>query len=114
VPNELLDRLNPEIPILDWERISRPGNAEMQFELNCTYKSNLEMYPAFQEYFRKHQPPAIVIWGKYDVFFNIAEPPCYKRDIPNASIHIIDGGHHALETNFDEVLELIENFMASN
>ena len=56
--------------------------------LNCDFKSNIDMYPAFQEYF-------------------------YKRDLPNAQINIINGGHKALETNFDEVLELITNFLVS-
>jgi len=71
------------------------------------------MYPVFQEYFRRHQPPALVIWGKYDVFFDVAEASCYKRDLPHAEVHILDGGHMALETNFDEVLSLVSNFMTS-
>ena len=61
--------------------------------------------------FRTYQPPTLVIWGKYDPFFNVNEAPCYKRDIPDAQIHILNGGHEVLETNFDEVLHLIENFL---
>ncbi len=110
---ELLTHVSPESWILDWDRMSRPGNIDMQFELNCTYKSNIEMFPVFQEYFRMHQPPALVIWGKHDVFFDVAEAPCYKRDLPEAQIHILDGGHHAWETNFNEVLDLISSFMSS-
>ncbi|HTF03776.1 MAG TPA: alpha/beta hydrolase [Bacteroidia bacterium] len=110
---ELLTHVSPESWILDWERMSRPGNIDVQFELNCTYKSNLEMFPVFQEYFRMYQPPALVIWGKRDVYYDIAEPPCYKKDLPKAQIHILDGGHMALETNFDEVLILIREFMSS-
>jgi pimeloyl-ACP methyl ester carboxylesterase len=110
---ELLSRVSPELWILDWERMSRPGNIEIQFELNCTYKSNLELFPAFQAYFRKHQPPALIIWGKHDAFFDVKEAYCYKRDLTKSQIHILDGGHMALETNFPEVLELINNFMAS-
>lgn len=113
LPEELLTCVSPESWILDWERMSRPGNIDMQFELNCTFKSNLEMYPAFQKYFRVHQPPALIIWGKYDVFFNVAEAPCYKRDLPQAQVHILDGGHMALETNFNEILNLISTFMSS-
>lgn len=78
----------------------------MQFELNCDYKSNIEMFPVFQHYFRTYQPPALVIWGRYDVFFGVEEAHCYKRDLRNAQIQIVNGGHTALETNFDEVLEL--------
>ena len=109
---ELLTRVSPEAWILDWERMSRPGNLDMQFELNCDYKNNLEMFPVFQQYFRTSQPPALIIWGKHDVYFDVAEAPCYKRDLSNAQVHILDGGHMALETNFDEVLELISNFMS--
>jgi pimeloyl-ACP methyl ester carboxylesterase len=92
--------------------MSRPGNLEMQFELNCDYKNNIEMFPVFQEYFRSAQLPALVIWGKYDVYFDVAEAVCYKRDLPNAQVHILDGGHMVLETNFEETLGLISNFMS--
>lgn len=104
---ELQSRVSPESWIIDWERLNRPGNLDMQYQLNCSYKSNFEMFPVFQEYFRKHQPPAIIIWGKHDVFYDLAEAYCYKKDLPDAEIHILDGGHMALETNFDEVHELL-------
>jgi pimeloyl-ACP methyl ester carboxylesterase len=112
LPDYLLSRVSPETWILDWERMSRPGNLAMQFELNCDYKSNIEMFPVFQQYFRTSQPPALVIWGKYDVYFDVAEAACYKRDLSNTQVHILDGGHMVLETNFDEVLELIRNFIS--
>lgn len=112
LPEELLDRMSPENWIIDWDNMKRPGNLDMQFALNCTYKSNLDMFPVFQEYFRVHQPRAIVIWGKYDVFFDVDEALCYKRDLPQVQTHILDGGHWALETNFDEVLNLISRFMS--
>lgn len=111
LPAELHSRVGPELWTLDWQRMSRPGNIDAQFELNCTFKSNIEMFPVFQEYFRKHQPPALIIWGKHDVFFNVEEASCYARDLPNARVHILDGGHKALETNFDEVLQLVSNFL---
>lgn len=113
VPNALLARVSPETWLLDWERMSRPGNIEMQYTLNCSYKSNIDMFPAFQEYFRTHQPPALVMWGKYDPFFSVAEAYCYRRDLPDAQVHIIEGSHMLLETNFDEVLELMNDFLAS-
>ena len=109
---ELLARISPEAWILDWERMSRPGNIDMQFELNSDFKSNIEMYPLFQKYFRTYQPPTLVIWGKHDVFFNVEEATCYKRDLPQAQVHILDGGHMALETNFDQVYELVNNFLS--
>ncbi|WP_196941169.1 alpha/beta fold hydrolase [Sphingobacterium pedocola] len=53
-------------------------------------------------------------WGKYDVYFDVAEAHCYEKDLPEAETHILEGGHMALETNFDEVLDLIRNFLLSS
>lgn len=111
LPEELLSRVSPELWMLDWDLMKRPGNIDMQFELNCDYQDNIKMFPVFQQYFRVHQPPALIIWGKYDAFFSVDEAVCYKRDLPDAKVHIIDGGHMVLETNFDEVLSLINNFL---
>ena len=112
LPKKLHQNVSPESWIIDWQRMSRPRNSAMQFKLNCTYQTNIKMFPAFQDYFRKHQPKALVIWGKYDVFFDVAEAHCYKKDLPKAEVHILEGGHMALETNFDEVVQLIEMFMS--
>lgn len=112
VPEELHPNISPESWIIDWERLSRPGNLHIQYKLNCTYPTNFELFPDIQAYFRKYQPPALIIWGKYDVYFDVAEAPCYKRDLPDADIRILEGGHMALETNFEEVLNLINGFMS--
>jgi pimeloyl-ACP methyl ester carboxylesterase len=113
LPQKMLHCINPESWIVDWERMSRPRNVTMQFKLNCTYKTNIEMFPAFQQYFRQYQPRAIVLWGKYDAFYETAEVYCYKKDLPDAGIHILEGGHMVLETNFDEVVHLVNTFMNS-
>jgi len=111
LPAELLARIGPETWTLDWERMSRPGNIDMQFELNCDYRNHMELFSVFQEYFRRHRPPTLVLWGRYDVFFSLEEAHCYKRDLPHAQVHILDGGHMLLETHLDEVHTLIRNFM---
>lgn len=113
LPEHLIQKVSPESWIVDWERMSRPGNVEMQRNLNCTYQTNLEMFPLFQKYFRQYQPKALIIWGKYDAFYDVSEPHCYQRDLPEADIHILEGGHMVLETNFEEVSQLIKNFLAS-
>ncbi len=110
VPSELLPNLSPELWMLDWELMKRPGNIDMQFELNCDYKNNIALFPVFQNFFRTYQPSTLVIWGRYDPFFSVEEAHCYKRDLPNASVHILEGAHMVLETNFDEVLNLIKGF----
>ena len=111
VPGHLLPLVGPELWTLDWALLSRPGNIEMQFHLNCDYQSNIRMFPRFQQYFRQHQPRALVLWGKYDVFFSLEEAECYRRDLPAAEVHMLEAGHMALETNFEEVLELIAGFL---
>lgn len=111
VPEKLLSTISPELWMLDWERMKRPGNIEMQFELNCDYQHNISMFPIFQKFFRDHQPPALIIWGKHDVFFSVDEAACYTRDLPDAQIHLIEGSHMVLETNFGEVLSLIRGFL---
>jgi pimeloyl-ACP methyl ester carboxylesterase len=113
VPEELKDNISPELWMLDWDLLKRPGNIEMQFELACDYKNNIEMFPVFQNYLRTYKPPALVIWGKHDPYFSVKEADCYKGDIPNAQVHVTNGAHMVLESNFDEVLELIRDFMRS-
>lgn len=108
---KLQTRVSPESWMIDWERMSRPGNLEMQYQLNVSYRTNFDMFPAFQEFFRKHKPRAIIIWGKHDVYYDLLEAYCYQRDLPEAEIHLLDGGHMALETNFDEVSSLVQRFM---
>lgn len=111
IPEGLKICVSPESWILDWERMRRPGNLDMQYELNLDYKNIFELYPKYHEYFRKYQPPALIIWGRYDVYFDVQEASCYTRDLPEAQVHIIEGGHMVLETNFDEVSGLIEDFL---
>ncbi len=113
LPEELLPTVSPELWIVDWALMERPGNIDMQWDLNCDYADNVKMFPAYQQYFRTHQPPALVIWGRYDVYFDKEEAYCYERDLKDVQTHIIDGGHWALETNFDEVLQLIGDFLSS-
>ena len=111
VPEKLHQNVSPESWIVDWERMSRPGNLDMQFKLNCTYPTNFVLFPEFQEFLRKSQPPTLVIWGRYDVYFDVAEVHCYKRDLPKVQTHILEGGHMVLETNFEEVSTLVRDFM---
>lgn len=111
VPEELLPGVSPELWMLDWDLMKRTGNLEMQYELNCDFTNHFKMFPAFQQYFRTHQPPALIIWGKHDPYFSLAEAYCYQRDLPNARVHIIEGSHMVLETNFNEVTELISTFI---
>lgn len=112
VPDELIRLYTPDTWTLDWVLMSRPGNVEMQFELWTDYRNNVQLYPSFQEFFRKYRPPALVIWGKHDAYFDVAEADCYRRDLPDAEIYVLDAGHKALETHCAEITQLIRDFLA--
>jgi pimeloyl-ACP methyl ester carboxylesterase len=63
---------------------------------------------------REKQPRLLVIWGKYESSFDSSEPESYRRDVPNAEVHIVDGGHFALDTAADEIAALVRDFLDSS
>lgn len=111
VPEEQLPLYSPDTWTLDWERMRRPGNVEVQFALFADYRTNVEMYPRFQEFFRTRRPPTLVIWGRHDAYFTVAEAECYRRDLPDAEVHVLDAGHKALESHLDEIAGLMRGFL---
>jgi pimeloyl-ACP methyl ester carboxylesterase len=86
---------------------TRPGAEELQLDLLGDYKSNVALYPTFQEYFRKHKPRLLAVWGKNDPFFLPPGAEAFKRDIPHAVVQFFDTGHFALETHAAEIAEAI-------
>ena len=111
VPAHRLDRIAPETWRLDQTGLDRPGNADIQVQLFWDYQFNVEAYPAFQQYFRDHQPPTLVVWGRNDEIFAPAGAEAFQRDLPNAQIHLLDAGHFALETHGPEIAALIRSFL---
>ncbi|MFI7284835.1 alpha/beta fold hydrolase [Micromonospora chersina] len=111
VPADRLDRIAPETWQLDQAGLDRPGNKEIQLQLFWDYQFNLDVYPDFQRYFRQHQPPTLVTWGRHDEIFGPAGAEAYARDLPDAEIHLLDTGHFALETHGDEIAGLIRAFL---
>lgn len=106
--------LDPEAWSLDQLGLDRPGNDEIQLDLFYDYRTNLPLYPQFQAYFREHQPPALILWGNNDEIFLAEGAAPYKRDLPNAEVHLFDTGHFALETHGAEIACLIRDFMERN
>lgn len=104
-------RVSPDGYTLDIAYMARPGAEEIQLDLVLDYRSNPKLYPAFQEYFRKHQPPLLAAWGKNDAHFLPAGALAYKRDLPEAEIHLLDAGHFALETHAAEISRLMLDFL---
>jgi pimeloyl-ACP methyl ester carboxylesterase len=104
--------VSPDGIALDNFYLARPGADEIQLDLFGDYKSNVALYPAFQEYFRKHQPRLLAVWGKNDPFFVPPGAQAFKRDIPAADIRFFDTGHFALETHAEEIASAIGEFLA--
>src|SRR5271170_6154418 len=104
----------PESYTLDTALLERPGNKEIQLDLFLDYASNVELYPKFQEYFRKSQPPLLAIWGKNDPFFISPGAEAYKKDLPNAKVQFLDTGHFAIETHVVEIAAAMKEFLESS
>ncbi len=102
--------VSPDGYSLDNFYLARAGADEIQLDLFGDYKSNVALYPAFQEYFRKYKPPFLAVWGKNDPFFLPAGAKAFKRDMPAADVRFFDTGHFALETHGDEIAAAIRGF----
>jgi pimeloyl-ACP methyl ester carboxylesterase len=101
----------PDGSDLDSYYMTRPGADEAQLDLFLDYASNVALYPDFQAYFRKYQPPFLAVWGRNDPFFLPAGAEAYKRDLPEAEVQFLDTGHFALETHASEIAEAIGEFL---
>jgi pimeloyl-ACP methyl ester carboxylesterase len=101
----------PEGYTLDAALLARPGNTDIQLDLFLDYANNVKLYPAFQEYFRKSQPPLLAIWGKHDPYFIPAGAEAFRRDNPNAVVQLLDTGHFALETHVEEIALAMQEFL---
>lgn len=104
-------RVSPDGWSLDAYDMRRPGAEEIQLDLILDYRSNVARYPDFQAYFRAHRPPLLAVWGRNDPFFLPAGAEAYRRDLPEAEIHLLDTGHFALETHAAEIAERMRDFL---
>jgi pimeloyl-ACP methyl ester carboxylesterase len=105
------ERYDPDSWTDEFAFLSRPGQIDIQTELFYDYRTNVERYPQWQEYFRKHQPPTLVLWGKTDPSFSVAGAHAYRNDVPNAEVHLLEGGHFVLDEACDEVALLMKRFL---
>jgi pimeloyl-ACP methyl ester carboxylesterase len=104
--------VSPDGMSLDNFYLARPGADEVQLDLFGDYKSNITLYPAFQDYFRMHKPRFLAVWGKHDPFFLPAGANAFKRDIPQADIRFFDTGHFALETHAEPIALAMREFLS--
>jgi pimeloyl-ACP methyl ester carboxylesterase len=101
----------PESYTLDYALLSDEARQEWLLDLFMDYRTNVDMYPRFQEWLRTYRPKTLITWGKNDVFFIPPGAEAYRTDVPEAEIHMLDAGHFAGETNTVEIGGLILGFL---
>jgi len=104
--------VSPDGHSLDNFYLARPGADEVQLDLLGDYKTNIALYPAFQNYFRTYKPLLLAIWGRNDPFFLPPGAEAFKRDNPGAIVQFLDTGHFALETHAAEIATAIDDFLS--
>lgn len=107
-------RISPDNWQHDQSLLDRPGNREIQLQLFLSYGTNPPLYPKWQAYFRKYQPPTLITWGSNDAIFPPSGAHPYKRDLQNVDLHLLDTGHFALEDHHKEIGSLIDQFLQKN
>ncbi len=111
VPANIATRISPDGWQHDQSLMDRPGNADIQLDIFYDYQTNLPLYAKWQEALRKHKPALLAIWGRNDEIFVAPGALAFKRDLPDAEIHLLDTGHFALETHGEEIAVLMLDFL---
>src|SRR5204862_159471 len=93
-----VERYDPDLWTDECAFLNQPGQADIQSDLFYDYRTNVDAYPQWQARMREKQPRLLVIWGKYDLSFDLSEPQAYRRHLPNPQVHMLDAGHLALDT----------------
>ncbi len=106
------ERYDPDTWTDEFAHLSRPGQREIQAALLYDYRTNVAAYPKWQAWLRQNKPPTLVVWGANDPSFIAAGGAAFRRDLPDAEIHLLDAGHFALDEKADEIAALILAFMA--
>ena len=109
-----IDRYDPDLWTDEFRFLNQPGQEDIQSDLFYDYQTNVASYSKWQEWMRKTQPRLLVIWGKYELSFDASEPEAFRRDVPQAEVHIVDGGHFALDTAADEIADLVDSFLTGS
>jgi pimeloyl-ACP methyl ester carboxylesterase len=105
------EAISPDTWTLDQALLDRPGNKDIQLALFYDYRTNVSRYPTWQAYFRKHQPPTLIVWGKNDKIFPVEGARPYKRDLKHLDYRLLDTGHFALEEDGGRIATLMREFL---
>lgn len=110
IDKHLQERIPPDLWNLHWSLMT-PKRQEVMVALMEGLKENLTWFPRYQRYLREHQPPTLIVWGPQDGYMPAGAGLAYRRDLPEAEIHMLEGGHWALETNLDEIIAFVRDFL---
>jgi pimeloyl-ACP methyl ester carboxylesterase len=105
------EQIDPDTWTDEFNFLNQPGQTDIQTDLFYDYRNNLSAYPIWQKWLREHQPPMLVLWGRFDSSFVVAGAEKYRGDVPGAEVHILNAGHFALDERSDEVIDLTQSFM---
>jgi len=109
-----IELYDPDLWYDEYAFLNAPAQAQIQSDLFYDYRTNVDAYPKWQAWMQKTQPRLLVLWGKHDLSFDPGEPERYRKDVPNAQVHVLDAGHFALDTKADEIAALVREFMSSS
>tara|TARA_R110000787_G_C13437822_1_gene446120 strand:+ start:2617 stop:3606 length:990 start_codon:yes stop_codon:yes gene_type:complete len=109
-----VSKISPDNWNIDLQHLTRKENNEIQLAMFYDYRTNVPLYPKWQKYFRDHQPPTLIVWGKNDYIFPADGAHPYKRDLKNLEFHLLDTGHFALEEKGDVIANHILKFLKKN
>jgi pimeloyl-ACP methyl ester carboxylesterase len=103
-------KISPDNWNMDLFFLARPNSHRVQLDLFYDYRTNVELYPSWQEFLREHQPPTLIFWGQGDIFFTPEGGEAYLRDLPAAELVRLDSGHFAVEDCLPEIVTGIVQF----
>jgi pimeloyl-ACP methyl ester carboxylesterase len=107
------DAISPDSYTFDQHFLDHPRNGDIQLDLFYDYRSNVARYDEWRSYFRKHQPPMLIVWGRNDPFFAVEGARSFQRDLPKAELHLLDGGHFALEEHSQAIADHMARFLGA-
>jgi pimeloyl-ACP methyl ester carboxylesterase len=111
LPPDVAAKVDPAGWIEDWRVMCLPGRIELQKALLADYGRYVDRFDDVADYLADHQPRALLLWGRHDIFFDIAEVHSWMLDLPRMEAHVFDAGHLMLETHAAEAAELMLNFV---
>jgi pimeloyl-ACP methyl ester carboxylesterase len=117
--DEFLNDVGPDLAALIppdlWRlhaSLMTPPRRQIAVDVIAGLKENLAWFPRYQAYLREHRPPTLIVWGPHDGYMPEPAARAYLRDLPEAELHLLDGGHWLLETHLSDVTRLMRDFLA--